>query len=322
MAGDWIKIEKTTARKPEVLRVAAALGIHPDHAFGLCIRWWCWCDDHLETANAAGVSVVLVDSLVERPGFADALILVGWLRVRDGSLEVPNMDRHLSQTAKKRAVTAARVAKHTAKTNSKANAQTNADGVSEALPEKRRVREEVSSNEETPPKPPEGEPGGAEVSKSKKRKRPIARSTGPAGARVTGIEIDGELVLYDADPLRWEAAFIAWWNALPGVHQRGLLTLDTALRRLLLDRLSEPDWTWKQTAARFPLWTPSQEWVPTLSWFLEPVSVSKIMEGRYEQRAEQAGLFANRQADPTRVRTGKTDAAIDAALAEAAAPFG
>lgn len=52
MAGDWIKVEKATSRKPEVLRIAAALGVHPDHAFGLCFRFWCWCDDHLKSANA------------------------------------------------------------------------------------------------------------------------------------------------------------------------------------------------------------------------------------------------------------------------------
>lgn len=30
MAGDWIKVEKATARKPEVLRLADLLQVHPD----------------------------------------------------------------------------------------------------------------------------------------------------------------------------------------------------------------------------------------------------------------------------------------------------
>lgn len=149
MAGDWIKIEKTTARKPEVLRIAEILQIHPDHAFGLCFRFWSWIDDHLQTANARGVSISLVDSLVDRNGFAEALIDVGWLRVREGSLEIPNMDRHLSQTAKTRAVTAKRVAKHTSKTNGK----TNGASVSEALAREEKRREE---NNNTPPNPPKG----------------------------------------------------------------------------------------------------------------------------------------------------------------------
>jgi len=112
MAGDWIKVEKATARKPEVLRIAAMLSIHPDHAFGLCIRFWSWCDDQLNKANAVGVTELLLDSVVERNGFASALLEVGWLQARNGSLTVPNFDRHLSQSAKQRALTARRVAKH------------------------------------------------------------------------------------------------------------------------------------------------------------------------------------------------------------------
>jgi hypothetical protein len=131
LAGDWIKVEKATARKPEVLRIAGIMGIHPDHAFGLCIRFWCWCDDQLNTPNAHGVSDSLVDSLVERSGFASALLEVGWLQARNGSLAIPNFDRHLSQSAKQRALTARRVAKHTCKTKPKS---ANGVSVSSALP--------------------------------------------------------------------------------------------------------------------------------------------------------------------------------------------
>lgn len=137
MAGDWIKVEKATARKPEVLTIAAELGIHPDHAFGLCVRFWSWCDDHMSDANARGVSGSLVDALLERSGIATALVKVGWLRVRDGSLEVPNFDRHLSQSSKTRALTKERVAKHMTK-------KTNAPGVSKALAEKRREDTSIS----------------------------------------------------------------------------------------------------------------------------------------------------------------------------------
>lgn len=131
MAGDWIKIEKATARKPEVLAIAELLQIHPDHAFGLCVRFWSWCDDHLSSGNARSVTKNALDALLERSGFADALIKVDWLQVRSGSLEVPNFDRHLSQSAKKRGLTAHRVAECKAKKG-------NAPNVTGALPEKRR----------------------------------------------------------------------------------------------------------------------------------------------------------------------------------------
>lgn len=146
MAGDWLKMEKATSRKPEILRIAAALSVHPDHAFGLCFRFWSWCDDHLTTGNASGVTAALVDALLERSGFCDALVSVGWLRVREGSLEVPNFDRHLSESAKKRALTAQRVAKHKDK-------KSNAAGVSSALPREEKRREELDANASNKPPP-------------------------------------------------------------------------------------------------------------------------------------------------------------------------
>lgn len=103
MAGDWIKVEKATARKPEVLAIAEILQIHPDHAFGLCVRFWFWCDDQLKTCHAKSVTNVTLDYVVGHTGFANALLEVGWLLARNGSLEVPNFDRHLSESAKKRA---------------------------------------------------------------------------------------------------------------------------------------------------------------------------------------------------------------------------
>jgi hypothetical protein len=134
MAGDWLKIEKATARKPEVLRIAELLSIHPDHAFGLCFRFWSWCDDQLSECNAVGVTESAVDVTVGRDGFAQSLIKVGWLLVRNGSLEIPNFDRHLSESSKKRALSA----KRTQKTRSNLSRSCNAASVTQALPEKRR----------------------------------------------------------------------------------------------------------------------------------------------------------------------------------------
>lgn len=142
MAGDWIKVEKATARKPEVLRLAELLSIHPDQAFGLCFRFWSWCDDHLADGKARSVTRVTVDNAVDRPGFADALVEVGWLRDRNSSLEVPNFDRHISQSAKSRTLTAQRVATHKKR---KGNAQT----VTSALPKEEKRREEKIETKDT-----------------------------------------------------------------------------------------------------------------------------------------------------------------------------
>lgn len=108
MAGDWIKVEKATARKPEVLRLADLLGIHPDHAFGLCVRFWFWCDDQLVDGHVPSVTNVTLNSIVGHAGFAEALAQVGWLMTTIGiggaQLQVPNFGRHLSEGAKNRAL--------------------------------------------------------------------------------------------------------------------------------------------------------------------------------------------------------------------------
>jgi hypothetical protein len=118
------------------MRIAAKLGIHQDHAFGLCFRFWAWCDDNLGNGNAIGVTSVMLDALLDRDGFASALIEVGWLQVRNGSLVVPNYDRHLSENAKKRALSSERTAKSRLR-------KCNANSVTEALPEKRREEKSI-----------------------------------------------------------------------------------------------------------------------------------------------------------------------------------
>ena len=81
MAGDWMKVEKSTPDKPEVFAIADALGIDPDAAFGKCFRVWGWFDSNTTNgkANGCSVSKKLVDRLVSVDGFADAMLNVGWL---------------------------------------------------------------------------------------------------------------------------------------------------------------------------------------------------------------------------------------------------
>jgi len=115
MAGDWIKIEKATARKPEVILISVALSIHPDEAFGICFRFWSWCDDQVTDGKIRGFTEALIDATIERKGFASALVSVGWLEVKSGLLVIPNFDRHLSHSAKNRAESAIRKKKERSK---------------------------------------------------------------------------------------------------------------------------------------------------------------------------------------------------------------
>lgn len=137
MAGDWIKIEATTPDKPEVYAIAERLGIQPEHAFGCLGVLWIWADQQTFDGNASGVTKLLVDRKTGVTGFADAMVEVGWLEPTEKGLAFTNFDRHNGNTAKKRAVTAKRVAKYRATSEENCNA----DSVTPALAKEEKEKE-------------------------------------------------------------------------------------------------------------------------------------------------------------------------------------
>jgi hypothetical protein len=138
MAGDWIKVQKDTPDKPEVLAVAARLGIDPDAVTGKLIRIWSWFDTHTTDGNALSVTFSFIDRMTGVTGFAEQVAMVGWLEQNGAMLTLPNFQNHNGETAKKRAQGKNRTEKH------RSNAESNAPSVTKASPEKR--REEKNTN--------------------------------------------------------------------------------------------------------------------------------------------------------------------------------
>lgn len=138
MAGDWIKLQKDTPDKPEVLAIASRLGIDPDAVTGKLIRIWSWFDTHTTNGNATSVTYAFLDRITGVTGFAEQVELVGWLKQSGHELILPNFDFHNGETAKKRAMGKNRAEKH------RNNAESNADSVTKTSPEKR--REEKNTN--------------------------------------------------------------------------------------------------------------------------------------------------------------------------------
>ena len=99
MADFWIKIEKSTPDKPEIFEIAEILDIDPDAVLGKLIRVWAWLDSNSSDGHIKTVTKKLLDRVTTCEGFSDAMQSVGWLD--DNS--VPNFDRHLGESAKKRA---------------------------------------------------------------------------------------------------------------------------------------------------------------------------------------------------------------------------
>ena len=104
MTAHWIKVEKDTPSKPEVMRLAALLDIDEFTVVGHLIAFWSWVDSNLspECPRTQG-TIRGLDRIAGRAGFCEAMIAVGWLSHTDGMFEIPKMGRHMGKSAKMRA---------------------------------------------------------------------------------------------------------------------------------------------------------------------------------------------------------------------------
>lgn len=105
----WIKYESSLPTKPEVAELADILGMSRYEVVGRLMAVWAWANEQTQTGHARSVTESFLDELHGARGFAKALQKVGWLRVTDKGISFPHFDRHMSQTAKRRALTAVRV---------------------------------------------------------------------------------------------------------------------------------------------------------------------------------------------------------------------
>ena len=112
MAGDWIKVRWNLHDDPDVIALAAAVGMDEYRAVGCLVKLWAWADQHSTDGYAAGVTLARIDHLVEAPGFAAALLDIEWLAEEDGGVSIPKFERHNSKSAKSRALAQRRMTEH------------------------------------------------------------------------------------------------------------------------------------------------------------------------------------------------------------------
>ena len=146
MAGDWIKLQKDTPDKPEVLAIATRMNLDPDAVVGKLVRIWSWFDTHTIDGNANSVTFALLDRLAGVTGFAEQMTFVGWLDQKGHVLTLPNFEYHNGETAKKRALGKNRQDKF--RNTDESNAKNNASSVTESLPEKRREEKSIDIQKE------------------------------------------------------------------------------------------------------------------------------------------------------------------------------
>lgn len=142
----WIKLENNLHDKPEVWQIAGALELDPDAVVGKLTRLWIWFDEQTEKGNAPSVTKALLDRQVGVTGFCDQVIAAGWLIEENGKISIPNFDRHNSETAKTRALTAKRAQKHRKKASRKSNADSVTEPLRGALPREEKNRDSSNSS--------------------------------------------------------------------------------------------------------------------------------------------------------------------------------
>lgn len=249
MAGDWIKMGVALHDEPEVIALTVACNgiVDEDHAVGKLKRFWSWADQHLVDGNAPGVTKKWIDRYVGVTGFAAALESVGWLTVSGDGIAIPGFEVHMSQSAKRRAVTAKRVSKSRGKSASKCNAAS----VTKSVPRVEKEKEKEKLNSSSP----------------------------------TATEVAEKKLAVEEELLKRERNFIGLWNALEGVRKTRGSSLEGKRRGHLRARLATRGWPAECVEAfkRFPLKCFGPDgWKPDIEWILQPGNVNKILEGRYE----------------------------------------
>ena len=114
MAGDWIKMRIDLMEDPAVMQMADELEVREEAVVGYCHALWSWVSRQCHADSVTGVTLASLGRRINLPGFPELMCDVGWLEYDDtGSqpvIRIPNFDRHLSQSAKKRANAANRQA--------------------------------------------------------------------------------------------------------------------------------------------------------------------------------------------------------------------
>lgn len=92
----------------EVRQLAKRLKIRRAESLGLCVMFWLWADSETDDGLLPDCTPELVDDVVGHPGFAEALAGVGWLLWDEETMVVPNFERHMSESTKRRTLKAER----------------------------------------------------------------------------------------------------------------------------------------------------------------------------------------------------------------------
>ena len=151
MSGDWIKMRCNLWDDPRVAKIVDLTDSSEAAVVGALYWLWAAADQHTEDGIMHGLTCKAIDRKTGVPGFADALIVIGWIADYPEGIRIVDFEKHNGTSAKKRCQTAKRVANHAANASiAKVVAITNAPSVSTALPREEKRREDIEIQEGKP----------------------------------------------------------------------------------------------------------------------------------------------------------------------------
>lgn len=151
MAGDWIKMRVSLPDDPAVIGMAAALGMDEFSVVGRLHALWSWADVQSRDGHAHGVTAAWINRKVQRDGFAEAMVAVGWLEIGDDGVNFPNFALHNGDTAKSRALGANRKQKQRASSTGHADGHDGVSSMSRNQRDENVTREEKRREESSVP---------------------------------------------------------------------------------------------------------------------------------------------------------------------------
>lgn len=141
----WIRIEESTPSKPEIARLAMALGCSLGDAFLEFVRLYLWADGNIACPGfVPDISLEMLGNIARvRAGVCECLASasVGWLIVADDGIQFSNWERHNGKSAKQRLYERER------KQTYRDSSGQNSDKVRDKVRDKKRPREEKRREE-------------------------------------------------------------------------------------------------------------------------------------------------------------------------------
>jgi hypothetical protein len=112
MAGDWIKMRGNLWDDPRVAKLCDLTEQGEAAVIGGLYWLWATADQHSEDGIMPGLTLRQIDRKTGVPGLGNALVCIGWLADHPEGVRIVRFEEHNGTSAKRRAVTAKRVASH------------------------------------------------------------------------------------------------------------------------------------------------------------------------------------------------------------------